>query len=294
MRVVNTLKQDGTLSVEGSRTLSLSYSLAEFGAGSRTLLGPNATVLCQSGETRFGGRLAAAEGVTEGGEVLVRALATQSGQMDVNALTLHGGVLATETGTTSTARRLRWLSGSITGPGAVNVGHPGASDGQLELADPAGNKVLAGPKLHLYGSGRVGASNTLLLQASSSIHVASGSTLVHEALSQLLSGDDTAVSMSLDADSMLRFETGAGSSGSIVDVRTAAGRVTRVSAAPSVCAMLLAAVVSKLGMLAPKPKELPGEKERSVKAASDRDEALMAWRGNAAVAGGGGMDTGAA
>lgn len=86
--------------------------------------------------------------------------------------------------------------------------------------------------------------------------------------------------------------TGVGSSGSIDEAtpRPAARAGNCPAATAPSLLMMLAAVLSKLGMLDPKPKELPGENDRSVKAARDSDEAFKVGRAR----GGGGMDTGAA
>lgn len=81
-------------------------------------------------------------------------------------------------------------------------------------------------------------------------------------------------------------DTGVGSSGSIEEATLcpAALAVTGSAAAVPLWLAVLAAVLSKLGIPDPKPKELPGENDRSVKAARDSDEALSVGR----VRGGGG------
>ena len=207
LRVLNEFSNEGLLSLAGSRTLSLSYSTAEFGRNSRTEIDTNATLLCQSGEAKFGGKIVAKTGATEGGELVISALASQSGSVDVNRIVMRGGTLDTAAGSTTIAKTLQWLSGSLGGEGSVLVGHPSTNEGQLLLEDALGSKVLVGPTLHLYGSAWIRPSNTLLLQKKASIHVGPSSTLTHEEGSQLQSGDNSEVSMTLDAGSRWIFET---------------------------------------------------------------------------------------
>lgn len=227
LRVLNELKHEGMLSLTGSRTLSLSYSTADFGRNSRTEIDANATLLCQSGEAKFGGEIAAKTGVAEGGEIVISALASQSGSIDVNRIVMRGGTLDTATGATTTTKLLVWQSGSLGGEGSVSVGHPATNEGQLMLEEASGSKVLVGSTLHLYGSAWIRPSNTLLMQKSASIHVGPSSTLTHEEGSQLQSGDNSAVSMLLDSGSRWIFETDQSSSyaplSALINSSTSAG-----------------------------------------------------------------------
>ncbi len=81
LRILNTLQQEGILTISGSRTLSLSFDEAVFTTSSQTLLDTNATLLLTSGEAKLGGRLAALDGGKSGGEggaVVLGALASQA------------------------------------------------------------------------------------------------------------------------------------------------------------------------------------------------------------------------
>jgi hypothetical protein len=217
LRMLNLLTQEGSLQVSGSRTLALWFEKAVFAPSSRTSIeGSRAALMVSSGEVTFGGRLtsfAAAEngGGEGGGEVILSSAAVQAGQMDVARLSLRaGGSLSTAAGKTSTIRQLDWNAGTLTGEGTVNVGTSEQMDGVMLLQDPSGSKILAAQQLNVHGVARVGAGSTLLLQDSTSLHVAAGSTLVHESQSSVISGDDSPISLRLDAGSNWRFETGGG------------------------------------------------------------------------------------
>lgn len=257
LRFVAEIEHDGTLRVSATRVLALAHSSADFRSGSRTLIGANATLWAQGGETRMRGRVTAEDPQADGGEMLVAATVRQEGEVDVNRLTMRGGELRAGPRSTTAARDLLWLSGRITN-GGTSSDSTGTNDGgnsitapsagggmvlagrssglgSLRLSDGSGTKVLAGPTLRLLGSGTIETSNALLMQAASVLQVTPSGVLTHEALSRIECGDDArGVLMRLDSGSQWNFHTLGSSAGrmqSVVSVPVASEASLVVSGA---------------------------------------------------------------